>query len=71
MNRCQKLIESVKPLSSEFLESRGKCCSSGCINCPYFPKHSGSKLLKKDVMKCAIPCDMNTIENKLCECLNE
>ena len=24
-----------KPLSAEFLRSRGKCCNNGCLNCPY------------------------------------
>ncbi len=27
-----------KPLSKEFLMSRGKCCSHKCVHCPYVPK---------------------------------
>ena len=26
---------NYKPLSREFLLSRGYCCNSGCVNCPY------------------------------------
>lgn len=26
-------------LTKEFLLSRGKCCHSGCRNCPYREKH--------------------------------
>ena len=26
-----------KPLSREFLLSRGWCCKNGCVNCPYTP----------------------------------
>lgn len=25
----------LKPLSREFLLSRGRCCNNGCKNCPY------------------------------------
>lgn len=32
-------MSEVKPLNKEFLLSRGKCCGSGCLNCPYIPKH--------------------------------
>jgi len=28
----------MKPLSREFLISRGKCCGCRCINCPYLEK---------------------------------
>jgi hypothetical protein len=28
-----------KPLSKEFLFSRGRCCYNGCINCPYIGGH--------------------------------
>ena len=30
---------SKKPLSREFLTSRGFCCGNKCLNCPYTPKH--------------------------------
>ncbi len=31
-------------LSKEFLASRGSCCGSKCLNCPYTPKWvKGSK----------------------------
>ena len=28
-----------KPLTKEFLKSRGWCCGNKCKNCPYIPKH--------------------------------
>lgn len=28
------------PLSVEQLLKVGKCCGNGCLNCPYFPKHT-------------------------------
>jgi hypothetical protein len=27
-----------KPLTKEFLISRGECCGRKCLNCPYLPK---------------------------------
>lgn len=30
----------MKPLSREFLLSRGYCCGNKCKNCPYTPKHT-------------------------------
>lgn len=59
------------PLSSEFLRRKGKCCANGCKNCPYFPKHSGSKLLQDFVCLCPIPCSDKTIADNLCECVRE
>jgi hypothetical protein len=33
--------------TKEFLKGRGTCCGSGCMECPYEPKHErGSKVLK-------------------------
>ncbi len=32
------LNKQYKPLSREFLLSRGYCCHSGCLNCPYEEK---------------------------------
>lgn len=29
----------AKPLTTEFLISRGKCCGKGCANCPYWPRN--------------------------------
>lgn len=29
----------AKPLTSEFLISRGNCCGKSCINCPYWPRY--------------------------------
>ena len=29
----------AKPLTSEFLISRGSCCGKMCINCPYWPRY--------------------------------
>lgn len=28
---------------------RGYCCGSGCRHCPYWPRHSGSRLLARDL----------------------
>lgn len=33
--------------TKEFLIKRGTCCSSKCLNCPYYPKHSGSREINK------------------------
>ena len=50
MNGLQKLktnklvVEVPASLSKEFLASRGSCCGSKCLNCPYTPKWvKGSK----------------------------
>lgn len=29
----------AKPLTTEFLISKGQCCGKGCANCPYWPRH--------------------------------
>jgi len=35
----------AKPLTKEFLLSKGECCGKQCKNCPYTPKYTkGSKL---------------------------
>ncbi|MDD9953699.1 MAG: DUF5522 domain-containing protein [Candidatus Woesearchaeota archaeon] len=35
------------PLTKEFLLERGYCCGSGCMNCPYKPRHTkGSTHIK-------------------------
>jgi len=59
------------PFSSEYLRRRGKCCGNGCKNCPYFPTHSGSELLKDFVNLCPIPCSNKTIEEGLCQCIED
>ena len=28
---------------------RGYCCGSGCRHCPYWPRHSGSRVLRREV----------------------
>ena len=33
------MVKVSKPLSREYLVSRGYCCGSGCKNCPYDPPH--------------------------------
>lgn len=33
-SKTANLIAKV-PLTREFLLSRGRCCHSGCLNCPY------------------------------------
>lgn len=35
----------MKPLSKQFLISRGQCCGNGCKKCPYIPKNTcGNKM---------------------------
>jgi len=35
-------------LTEEYLVRRGKCCSSGCRHCPYWPPHTkGSDVIKE------------------------
>jgi hypothetical protein len=35
-------------MTESYLEKRGKCCSSGCRHCPFWPRHTkGSVDLKK------------------------
>ena len=29
-------------LTKLFLIKQGNCCGHGCIQCPYYPKHSGN-----------------------------
>lgn len=36
LNNFWKEPPKPKPLSREFLLNRGKCCNSGCKNCPYY-----------------------------------
>jgi len=44
MSTNSKKQKKSKPLSKEFLLSRGFCCNCGCENCPYTPKWvKGSK----------------------------
>jgi len=36
-------------LTERYLKKRGKCCSSGCRHCPYWPPYKkGSTEIKKD-----------------------
>lgn len=36
-------------LTERYLKNRGKCCSSGCRHCPYWPPYKkGSTEIKKD-----------------------
>lgn len=43
-----------KPLSKEFLASRGECCGNGCLNCPYYKKHiRGETKMLEDVLRIA------------------
>ena len=37
----------MKPLSREFLLSRGYCCHNSCTNCPYDMKEEALKLLEE------------------------
>jgi hypothetical protein len=38
MSKSNNSQKKPKPLSKEFLLSRGYCCNNGCINCPYYPR---------------------------------
>jgi hypothetical protein len=52
--KSSKLIEGIHYIINEngrvvftalFLIQQGKCCGNGCINCPYFPKHTKGNLV--------------------------
>jgi len=65
------LISMAKPLSKEFLLSRGECCGSGCSKCPYFPKSKrGSKVVfsPPEDVGCRPSCSLNTMQEGLCMC---
>jgi hypothetical protein len=39
-----------KPLTKEFLISKGKCCGKQCQNCPYIPKYTkGSTQIEEEI----------------------
>lgn len=40
-------------LTEEYLAKRGWCCGSGCVNCPYTPRHviKGNTELREDIKK--------------------
>ena len=68
------LINMPKPLSKEFLISRGSCCGSGCKNCPYFPKWTkgSTKLFEvPDTVNCSPSCSIKTMQEGLCMCCLE
>lgn len=45
-------MREIKPLTKEFLLNRGKCCGSGCLNCPYYPKHTKNNTnIKEEYVK--------------------
>ncbi len=50
----------MEPLSREFLLSQGKCCGSGCTNCPYI------KCSRCEEM---FACDIEIGKDK-CWCMN-
>ena len=35
-------------LTKDFLLKRGKCCNSGCVNCPYTPKENTEETQKNN-----------------------
>ena len=40
---------TFEPMPKSVLLKNGKCCGSGCLKCPYIPKHTkGSTKLKED-----------------------
>ena len=63
----------MKPLSKEFLASRGKCCSNNCTNCPYYVKASGSTelFIIPDKVNCYPSCSIKTMQEGLCMCYME
>ncbi len=63
----------MKPLSREFLVSRGKCCGNNCINCAYYPRSSGSTeiFIPPDTVNCYPSCSMKTMQEGLCICYLE
>lgn len=37
-------------LTAEYLTKRGWCCGSGCMHCPYHPRHTkGSTEIREDI----------------------
>jgi hypothetical protein len=38
--------QNNKPLSREFLASRGVCCGNMCANCCYYPRHTAGTTQK-------------------------
>ena len=63
-----------KPLSREFLISRGSCCGSGCKNCPYYPratKGSTELFVLPDEVSCRPSCSIKTMQEGLCMCYLE
>ena len=45
------VCEHMKPLSKEFLISRGECCGNRCINCPYTKPHRKGNKQYEDYIK--------------------
>jgi len=45
----KKTKKELKPMTKEFLVSRGECCGNKCTNCPYYPRHKkGSKKIGQE-----------------------
>lgn len=61
----------MKPLSTEFLLSRGVCCGKKCTNCPYFPRATRGAIEIFDVpayINCYPSCSVKTMQDGLCMC---
>ncbi len=44
------LFNMAKPLTKEFLVSKGECCGKKCVNCPYTPKYTkGSTQIEQKI----------------------
>jgi hypothetical protein len=64
----------MKPLTKEFLLSRGYCCGNNCTNCPYYPKAKiGSTQVFKppEKVNCSPSCSLKTMQEGLCICYME
>lgn len=38
-------------LTERYLKRRGKCCGSGCKNCPYWPQYTKDNTILKEEKK--------------------
>jgi hypothetical protein len=61
-------VNKYEPISQEFLESRGKCCGSGCLMCPYDPPHVKGTTKKfsmsdGEIIALARDCGLNLLQD--------
>lgn len=55
-------------ISGEFLKARGKCCGSGCRNCPY-PATASNPVKQKTCERCGVPFECRS-EGCWCEAVS-